>query len=302
MRTFLGPAFISLLLILCTNAITAQHVRVQGGFMADSLRIGDEVFFYLSAHSNKKDQVIFPDSTFDYAPFELLDKEYFATRTRDSISIDSAVYHLATFEVDEIQALRLPVFRISARDDSAAYFSPLDSIKVQMVVKDLPEQISEDLPVRATIGYQQVPLRFNYPILIIGFTLLLVLAAVTWFTFGERIQRHYRIKRMKRSHAQFVEAFNSKLNGLSTRFSRSDAEDALVLWKRYMEGLNQVPYTRLTTPELQKTGTDKPVIRSLQQLDAAIYGYGENVRDAFSELRNYTEARFERKINEEKNG
>lgn len=301
MRTFLGPAFISLLLILCSNAITAQQVKVQGGFMADSLRIGDEVFFYLSAHSNKKDQVIFPDSTFDYAPFELLDKEYFATRTRDSTSIDSAVYHLATFEVDEIQALRLPVFRISARD-STAYFTQLDSINVQMVVKDLPEQISADLPVRATIGYQQVPLRFNYPILIIGFTLLLVLAAVTWFTFGESIQRHYRIKRMKRSHAQFVEAFNSKLNVLSTRFSRSDAEDALGLWKRYMEGLNQVPYTRLTTPELQKTGTDKPVIRSLQQLDAAIYGYGENVRDAFSELRNYTEARFARKINEEKNG
>lgn len=279
----------------------AQEVKVSGGFMADSLRIGEEVFFYLSAASNKKQQVVFPDSTFDYSPFELLEKKYFATRTNDTLSIDSAVYHLATFEVDAHQALRLPVFVANARD-CTAFYSSRDSIRVRQQVKDLPETISSDLPVRATIGYQDVPIQFNYPVILIGFALTMVLAAVIWFTFGDHIRRYYRVKRIRRAHQQFTTAYNEKVNQLATRFSRAEAEAALALWKKYMEDVNYVPYTRLTTSEIRRTGIDAKVVSSLRRLDTAIYGYDENAGDSFTELKKYTDDRIERLINEQNNG
>jgi hypothetical protein len=279
----------------------AQEVRVTGGFMADSLRVGEEVFFYLSAASNKKQQVVFPDSTFDYSPFELLEKEYFSTRTNDTLSIDSAVYHLATFEVDVHQALRLPIFVANARD-CTAFYSPRDSIRVRQHVMDLPEEISGDLPVRATIAYQDVATRFNYPVIIISFTLSLVFAALIWFTFGDRIQRHFRIKKIRRAHQQFIAAFNEKINQLGKRFSREEAEAALVLWKKYMENISQVPYTRLTTSEIRSKGIEGSVVNSLRRLDTAIYGYDQNVGEAFSELRKYSDGSIERLINEQNNG
>jgi hypothetical protein len=302
-RSFLRWAKVGLfaMTLAASTSGLAQEVKVTGGFMADSLRVGEEVFYYLSAASNKKQQVVFPDSTFDYSPFELLDKEYFATRTSDTLSFDSAVYHLATFEVDVHQALRLPVFVANPRD-CTAFFSQRDSIRVRQQVKDLPEEISGNLPVRATIAYQDVPTRFNYPVILIGFTLLAVLAAVIWFTFGDRIHRHYRIRKIRRAHQQFITAYNEKIDHLGIRFSREEAEAALALWKKYMENVSHTPYTRLTTSEIRSTGMERSVVDSLRRLDTAIYGYDENVGDAFFELRKYTDGRIERLINEQNNG
>src|SRR5690348_12171602 len=91
--------FLFLIFSAITTTCLSQTVTVKAGFAADSTRVGENVFFYLTARYPKTQQIVFPDSSFAYSPFELLKKDYFPTRTNDSTSYDSAVYSLRTFEV-----------------------------------------------------------------------------------------------------------------------------------------------------------------------------------------------------------
>src|SRR5919108_3504153 len=81
----------------------AQDVTVRGGFFLDSLSIGDETGFYLSATYPSNLNIIFPDSTFNYSPFEFKRKHYFPTHTAEGKSYDSVIYYLSTFEVEKVQ-------------------------------------------------------------------------------------------------------------------------------------------------------------------------------------------------------
>jgi len=81
--------------------------------------------------------ILFPDSTFSFAPFELQKKIYFPTSTKNGISRDSVIYYLATYEVDSIQTLKLPVYVVNPMDCTAV-FSNTDSVFFQNLVKAIP--------------------------------------------------------------------------------------------------------------------------------------------------------------------
>jgi hypothetical protein len=301
MKLVWGKIFFLTLALSNALVLSGQDIKVSGGFLSDSLRVGDEIFFYLSARSAKDTQIIFPDSTYNYSPFEFKKKRYFISQTNNGISKDSAVYHLSTFEVDSIQMLRIPVYQVNALD-CTRFFSKWDTVKLQLQVRKLPDQISADLPVRATIAYQPVPSRFNYPLIIIGVVLLLLLGAILWFSFGEQLNRYFRIRRMKKNHKEFMLAFNEKISELSKHFSREETEAAVALWKKYMERINRLPYTRLTTSELQAAGKDEPVIKTLKTIDSVIYGYNEKINESLAELKRHADERFKTLVNEEANG
>ena len=93
------------LLLASFGVCPGQEVVVRGGFFLDSLSVGDETGFFLSATYPSNINVIFPDSTFDYHPFEFNRKRYFATQTTNGKSYDSVIYYLSTFEVDRLQQL-----------------------------------------------------------------------------------------------------------------------------------------------------------------------------------------------------
>src|SRR6476620_2116997 len=65
----------------------AQEVKVNGGFLSDSLKIGEKTAFYLAAHYPSTQTVVFPDSTFRYFPFEWTDKKYFPTKSKNGTSV-----------------------------------------------------------------------------------------------------------------------------------------------------------------------------------------------------------------------
>ena len=57
----------SVVLLIWLSCITlsgAQDITVRGGFFLDSLRVGDETGYYLSATYPSSLNIIFPDSTF----------------------------------------------------------------------------------------------------------------------------------------------------------------------------------------------------------------------------------------------
>ncbi len=147
--------FICVLFVLCFCLRSkGQDVSVRAGFFADSVAIGEPTKYYLAVQYPSSLNIVFPDSTYDFKPFEYESKQYFPTVTKDSISYDSVIYSLSTFEVDRLQNLQLPVFVIN-RTDSTKYAANLDAILLNEMVHSVPDSLSADkLPLKMSRRYR----------------------------------------------------------------------------------------------------------------------------------------------------
>jgi hypothetical protein len=67
-----GRGILFLFLLLSSLQVSAQKVQVSGYFSQDSAQLGERVAFILKASYPQSAQLIFPDSTFDFAPFVFL--------------------------------------------------------------------------------------------------------------------------------------------------------------------------------------------------------------------------------------
>jgi hypothetical protein len=158
-------AFI-LLVSVCTESFS-QEVKVTGSFLKDSVRIGEPVGFALSARYPQHLTILFPDSTFSFAPFEFTSKKIFNTQTQNGISYDSTIYYLQTFEIDPAQRLLLPVFVTTARDCTTLFTKP-DSVFLIQLVNSAPDSVAaQNLPLKINTLYEKVFSQFNYVLLLI---------------------------------------------------------------------------------------------------------------------------------------
>jgi hypothetical protein len=293
---------VAIFLLCCCGEAYAQDVVVRGGFFKDSLRVGDQTGFYLAAKYPTNLNILFPDSTFSFAPFEYENKKYFPTETTRGISYDSVIYYLSTFEVEPIQALSLPVYQLNPMD-CTVYLSQRDTILLSELVKDLPDTVTlSNLPLKVNVAYENVLYNFNYLVAGIIVGALLVIAGVIWIVFGKKIRKHYRLKRMQKAHQKFLEIFNQQVDSIKTAFSSVSTESALSQWKKYMEQLESRPYTKLTTKETLQIENNELLGRNLHTVDAAIYGHDRSVVESLESLRNFADRRFVQKLEELKHG
>jgi hypothetical protein len=305
-RILLFPIFLCILCCLFAGSVYAQDktksVRVTAGFFEDSLYIGKPVRFYLTARYPKDLNIVFPDSSYNYAPFEFESKNYSPTNTEDGISYDSVIYNISTFEIGRQQYFSMPVYQVIP-GDSIIFDSNQDTILVTQLVDFSLDTIPiNKLPLRASIAYHNVPKQFNYPIFIIVVAVIVIIAVVAWFGFGKKIRRHFRIKRMVEAHRKFVESYMRELAALRNTFSTVTTEAALAHWKLYMEQLEARPYTKLTTREARNFFKDESLIKNLQTIDGAIYGHNANVVEPLENLKAVADQRFHSKLQEVKNG
>jgi hypothetical protein len=280
----------------------AQDIRVNGGFLADSLQIGEQTAFYLAAHYPSDLNLLFPDSTADINPFELQKRVYFPTRTTNGISEDSAIYYLTTFEVDRIQSLSLPVYVVQPQD-CTVFDSPRDSIQITQLVADVPDSVSVDkLPLRMNAAYHNVDYQFNFWIALIACGLVVVIAVLIWIFFGKKIRVWLTSRRLRKRHLQFIQAYNESVRQLQTGFSPMTTETALSSWKKYMEQLEARPYTKLTTRETLQALKDDVLAKNLKSVDSAIYGHNTSVLESLEVLKGFADQRFSKKLEELKHG
>jgi hypothetical protein len=281
---------------------SAQTIDVRAGFLADSISIGETTGFYLAAHYGDSLNVLFPDSTYKFSTFEFDRKTYFATRTKDNVSVDSAVYYLSTFEVDRAQTLQLPVFVLQSRDCTIVQ-SIADTILIQQMVASVPDSIALDqLPLKMNTAYHRVPFQFNYWILIIAAGVLVIIAIIVWIFFGKRIARYFRARRLQRKHDEFVKNYALMMQQLQNGFSSNEAEKTLSFWKRYMEVLERYPFTKLTTRETLMLTKDEMLANNLSQIDRAIYSDRPTALTPFEQLRAFADQRFMKKLQEVQHG
>jgi hypothetical protein len=289
--------------MLVTSLTYAQEVQVEGKFLSDSLLIGQPFSFSLRVNYSRQLQILFPDSTFDFKPFEFSSKEYFTTTTTGDISRDSVVYHLTSFEIDSVQVFQLPVFVVQPADCTEVWSRP-DSIFLTHFVAAVPDTVdARQLPLKTNTEYLPVSWLLNYPVLIIAIGVLAVAVILIWLIFGERIRRYYRVKRLNRNHFTFLEKFDFAVHQVQANFTSPRAETALVIWKKYMEGLEGKPYTKYTSREIAGMVMDERLSSALKGIDRMIYGgVAQESPQAFTQLQEFSQAHFTKKLEEVSHG
>jgi hypothetical protein len=289
----------SVFYILFTLSLQAQEIKVRAKFAEDSIKIGKPIEFYLSAHYPQDLNVLFPDSTFSFAPFELQKKIYFPTQTKNGISKDSVIYFLSTFEVDSLQSLKLPVFVVNPMDCTQV-FSNTDSLFFQNLVKAIPDSLTtEKLPLKVNTNYLGVRWQLNYILFAIGGVILLVSLILVWVFFGKRIRKYFKLKRMTKGYEVFRTKFETSVEKLDKDFSPKTVEASLIIWKNYLESLMSRPYTKYTSKEIRIIENSEQLGQALSEIDRMIYGHAkENIQAPFSNLKDYVHQQFEKKKEE----
>lgn len=293
-----------LFIFVLSSALLAQEtdVEVNGGFLSDSLKIGEETAYFVSVKYASSLTILFPDSTHAFSPFDYLRKVYFITETTNGISRDSAVYYLTTFEVDRVQRLSLPVYVVHDQDCTVMHTSA-DSVLITQFVAQVPDTLSvQELPLKMNTTYQKVFYNFNFWLAVIIATALLVVALLTWVFFGKKIKRYFVARRLQKNHASFMETYNRFLAQLQSTFSGPATESALTAWKRYMEQLESRPYTKLTTRETLQLIKEPSVTEDLGRIDRAIYGRDTKVIQSLENLKVFADQQFKRKLKEVQHG
>ncbi|GIV36047.1 MAG: hypothetical protein KatS3mg032_0426 [Cyclobacteriaceae bacterium] len=289
--------------LLSAGILPAQHIVLKNGFLADSVKTGSPVHFFLVARYPENYNILFPDSAFLFTPFEFRKKQYFPTRTTGNISCDSAVYELVTFEINDSLWLALPVFHISGGDTIVHMASP-DTVFLQHTVKELPPDTIplNKLPLKTNTTQQVLTKKFNYLIaallLLAGAVLITIL---TWL-FGPSLRRYLRKRKLIQNHNRFMNEFNARLEVLRTSFNVPGAEAAVALWKKHAEQLTGKPFTRLTSHEILVQMQDEAIYAALKEIDRSIYGYGSPAISSLEYLKNKADDFFAEKLREVSHG
>ena len=104
---------------------------------------------------------------------------------------------------------------------------------------------------------------------------------------------------ISRRHKRFIKSFGEKI-----QYADMDVEKTVADWKKYLEKLEQVPYSKLTSKEIFKITSDNQLKDELGIIDRFIYATAEKpaTKSSFDFLLNFAEARYRLKIDQIKHG
>jgi hypothetical protein len=271
--------------------------RPIGRFLQDSIKIGEHAAYsFIFTHRNL--EVVFPDSNYNYYPFEFIRKEFFPTRSVGQYAIDSAIYYLTTFDLDLAQPLGLPVF-ILENGDSTVVFAQRDTIYIQETVLAIPDSIA----LKDTSFYREVQTATNYPFIVLALVLVFFIIGAVLILFGNKIKRRYLLYRLKKKHQKFIQRMNLMLGQMNG--DPSHQVGMIVFeWKKYLEMLENKPFTKLTTKEIIKINPDQSLENTLKSLDRSLYGnkQDDHIKDWILYLMDYSFDRYKKRVEEVKHG
>jgi len=254
-----------LLIISCLLVIGISYAQKPiGRFQTDSIELGRPIDYALSYHHNPSAEVFFPDTTYNFYPFEIIRRNIFQTLTTNGVSIDSVIYTLVTFEITKNQKLGLPIYLLSKRDCTTVY-SLADSVFLKEMIKSNVDSLQLKTDTKLLPLSQQV----NYPKILTYILGILGVVLIIYALFGRFIRKQYTLFLFSRRHVDFQANYK--------KFTRSTLDDvtigkALVLWKKHLEWLEKRPYTSYTTKEIVSRLPSERLEEALREVDSAIYG------------------------------
>lgn len=254
-----------LLIISCLLITESSYAQKPvGRFQTDSIEIGRPIDYTLSYRHSPSAEVFFPDTTYNFYPFEIVRRNIFPTSTTNNVSTDSVVYTLITFDITKNQKLGLPIYLLSKRDCTAVY-ALADSVFLKEMIKTSLDSLQLKTDTKLLPLSQQV----NYPKILTYLLGLLGIVLVIYAFFGRFIRKQYTLFLFGRRHKDFQTNYK--------KFTRSTLDDvtigkALVLWKKHLEWLEKRPYTSYTTKEIVSRLPSERLEEALREVDSAIYG------------------------------
>ncbi len=288
-------SFICFLIIAQTCVLIAQEIKPHGKFIQDSMVVGQPISFELQVTYPTSFTALFPDSTYDFAPFEWVSKTYKPSRIDSTWIMDKTTYQIRSFELDSLQALKLPVFLVDQSGDSTTIFTPLDTIRLVAKIKTLPQKIE----LKESTDLFKIAYRLPYFYITIFAVALVFILLTCWLIFRKSIQRTIKIRRLTKRHLQFMEQYRTlRLNILTNELKGQRTPDQTLelynLWKSYMEGLEHIPYTKLTSKELLKISDNQMLIEIIRTIEKDIYSRVKNKKlyKSFEQLQKITVERF----------
>lgn len=255
-----------ILIVMFPSLLKSQTLAPDGFFQEDSVQIGAPFGFALSLSYNAQEQVLFPDSNYNFKPFELIGKNYFPTKTLNGISKDCVVYILETFKTDSIQKLSLPVFYIR-NGDSLKIFSQPDSVAIIQNIKTMAGQ-----RLLSDTQYSSVKRTINYPLILGVAAIVFFFLFLFYMLFGKAIVRSYKLYVIRKAHLTFLRNFEKHEKEFKTENDPDIVERALNLWKVYLTKLENIPVNTYTTTEIIDLYKQEDLQQGLQDIDRAIYG------------------------------
>ena len=285
---------LAILILLATGQAAAQKTPLPiGRFDRDTIKMGELVQYSLVYRHPAFQEVILPDSSYSFSPFEFVRKEFYPTSTNNGISTDSAVYVLRTFAIAPEQSLAVPVYILDEGDTVRVPTAP-----EKIVLHQLVSQVNEPLAFRSETRLVQVEERFDWPRLLVWIVAIVVFMTLVWFIFGEAIKKRYRLYRLRKDHLYFNSRYSSHVDRFTKSGAAQSLEKAVSLWKNYLTKLERSAINSFTTKEIvEYYHDDENVNTALRLCDKAIYGNLLTEADsetgkALSMLRRFAKGRY----------
>ena len=243
---------------------------IKGKFKEDSAVIGQPIHYSLYVKHPKDQEVFFPKANQNFGSFETVKREFFATKTTASGSLDSAVYTLRLFNLAPVQKLQIPIY-IQQEPDCTLIYPVVDSIYLKRLLPH-PEQIDLD-SLYQSIPIQPVSPKTDLKNVVAAGISLLILAGLIYWIFGKAITKLFKRYLLWRRHREFRRTFQRYARQVAgTPVGLSNLEKAFSTWKKYVEALTQLPFTTFTSKEMLDNLADETMEKVLNEMDSAIYG------------------------------
>tara|TARA_B100000475_G_scaffold200276_1_gene184298 strand:+ start:891 stop:1769 length:879 start_codon:yes stop_codon:yes gene_type:complete len=261
-----------LICILFSHKIYSQEIDYNIFFKEESVKIGDTITLISTLRYPKNIEIIQPDSSYKFIPFEFLDKIIFESSTSNNFIYDSTIYLLQTFELDSIQSIYLKSYIIN-KSDSLEILSNNDDILTISLVNEKNSKI------KANTLLERINSIFNTKKYSIITGVIFSILILIYLVFRKKINKYFKIKRIKSETDFFKNEFDYILNKYLNTNNIKFLENLILKWKRFMEKLSKKPYSSSTTSEISIFNKNIKSIKTLKEIDKCIYSENEFIID-----------------------
>lgn len=261
-----------LICILFSHKIYSQEIDYNIFFKEESVKIGDTITLISTLRYPKNIEIIQPDSSYKFIPFEFLDKIIFESSTSNNFIYDSTIYLLQTFELDSIQSIYLKSYIINT-SDSLEILSNNDDILTISLVNEKNSKI------KANTLLERINSIFNLKKYSIITGVIFSILILIYLVFRKKINKYFKIKRIKSETDFFKNEFDYILNKYLNTNNIKFLENLILKWKRFMEKLSKKPYSSSTTSEISIFNKNIKSIKTLKEIDKCIYSENEFIID-----------------------
>ncbi len=281
--------FVPLLLCCLIQRVALSQSDIRSGSSKKELTLGEPVDIYLVYEHAPELSVLFPDTSFNFEPFELIGRKYFPTITENGISKDCTIYQARLFDIVGNPTLTIPVYILS-NGDSISIYPPPVSFKLHELLPELPEH-----PVlKESDHWENIEHKTNFPLIIVSFLAIISLLILAFHFLGQPILRRIRIYNIIQNHRSFVARFEKFERVYATKRNTEALKNLLSLWKDYLGAIENKPIATYTSTEITELFRKEDLKDALIVIDRAIFGgiTSGAVMTAIGSLKKFANARY----------